>query len=233
MKASFVEKLQVAVITATLVSAGWIVAGAFLLDEQEAEQLERELREAQAQAVEQAQTPTPTPEETIAATKGAPAQDSTQISTPDAAQTSQLMIPVLDVSATDLTDNFSDERGGGSNLHEAIDIMAPAGTSVVAAAAGTIERLFRSDAGGNTIYIRSEDRETIYYYAHLAAYAPSLREGQRIRRGQRIGTVGSSGNASPEAPHLHFAVMRTTSEAEWWEPATALNPYPMLARRRP
>ncbi len=126
---------------------------------------------------------------------------------------------------------FSDERGGGTRLHEALDIDAPAGTGVVAAAPGMLERLFESEVGGKTIYVRSDDRATIFYYAHLDAYAPGLKEGQRIRRGERLGTVGSSGNVDPDAPHLHFAIMRTSPGAQWWEPATALNPYPMLGGR--
>ena len=94
--------------------------------------------------------------------------------------------------------------------------------------AETVERLFQSQAGGNTIYVRSNDRRTIHYYAHLDAYAPGLEEGKRVSRGELLGTVGSSGNASPDAPHLHFAILRTTPDAEWWEPATAINPYPLL-----
>ena len=168
---------------------------------------------------------------TASSAEGTPPRDAVEISEPNRAQTATLMIPVLDVSADELVDTYSDERGGGERLHEAIDIMAPAGTSVVAAAPGTIERLFRSDAGGNTVYVRSNDRETIHYYAHLDEYAPGLREGQRVRRGQRLGTVGTTGNADAEAPHLHFAILRTLPRAEWWEPSTALNPYPLLAGR--
>lgn len=141
------------------------------------------------------------------------------------------MIPVLNVRPADLSDTYSDSRGGGARLHEAIDIMAPKGTSVVAAASGTVEKLFQSDAGGLTIYVRSNDGRTIHYYAHLDEYAKGLKEGQKVRRGQRIGTVGSSGNASPDAPHLHFAILQTTPDAEWWEPANAVNPYPLLTQR--
>ena len=118
---------------------------------------------------------------------------------------------------------------GGERRHEALDIAAPAGTPIIAAAGGRLEKLFRSDDGGNTVYVRSADGRTLYYYAHLQAYAPGLEEGERVDRGQALGTVGSSGNADPAAPHLHFAVMRTTPDAEWWEPATAINPYPLLA----
>ena len=70
------------------------------------------------------------------------------------------------------------------------------------------EALFSQGGGGITAYVRSPDRRWIYYYAHLDAYAPGLREGQRIRRGDPIGTVGSTGNANPAGPHLHFAIHR-------------------------
>ena len=139
-----------------------------------------------------------------------------------------LLIPVAGVSAAELSDTFGDARGG-ERRHEALDIPSPAGTPVIAAAEGKIEKLFRSDDGGNTVYIRSPDGRTLYYYAHLHAYARGLEEGEAVARGQRLGTVGSSGNADPAAPHLHFAVMRTEPGAKWWEPATAINPYPLLA----
>jgi murein DD-endopeptidase MepM/ murein hydrolase activator NlpD len=131
----------------------------------------------------------------------------------------------------DLADTYSDARGEGERLHEAIDIMAPAGTPVLAAGPGTIERLFFSEEGGNTIYVRSSNRQMLHYYAHLQDYAPGLREGQRVNQGQRLGTVGISGNADPATPHLHFAVLRTSSGSEWWEPGSALNPYRLLGGR--
>lgn len=139
-----------------------------------------------------------------------------------------LAIPVLGTTADELVDSFDEDRGG--RRHEAIDIMAPAGTPVVAAGPGTIEKLYRSDAGGNTIYLRSPDRRTIHYYAHLQAYDPRLKEGQAVARGQRLGTVGASGNADPAAPHLHFAVLRTRPAAKWWEPTVAIDPFPLLNR---
>ena len=223
MASSFAEKAQVAAVTATLVSAGWIVVGAFVLDREEAARIDEEISIKQVATSPETASPDGQDEDIT--------RDSGGAFTPLEAETSNLMIPVLGVSARDLTDTFTDKRGEGTRLHEALDIPADAGTSVIAAAPGTVERLFRSNAGGNTIYVRSEDRQTIYYYAHLDEYAPGLNEGQRVRRGQRLGTVGSSGNAEPDAPHLHFEVMRTTPEAEWWEPATSVNPYPLLVRR--
>ncbi|MHA7818160.1 MAG: M23 family metallopeptidase [Erythrobacter sp.] len=148
-----------------------------------------------------------------------------------AASSSQvgIIIPVEGIEADQLTDSFFQPRGGnGERLHEAIDIMATTGTAVVVAAEGTIAKLHNSGPGGNSIYIRSPDRKTIYYYAHLDQYAPGLEEGQRVRAGQRLGTVGSSGNADPAAPHLHFQILETSADANWWEPANAVNPYPVL-----
>ena len=143
----------------------------------------------------------------------------------------RLLIPVVGVRPDQLVDTFSQSREGGARSHNAIDIMAPLGTPVVAAAAGRVERLFVSARGGNTVYVRSPDRTLIYYYAHLVAYAPGLTEGQTVRRGQPLGTVGFSGDASPEAPHLHFEIQQATPEAGWWQGKVQLNPYPLLIRR--
>ena len=227
MNARFTDRLTTIVVTALVVSAGWILFGVWLgFDPRPGGEEEQ----ATAMRVEAEQTPAVT--EPFEKRTGAPAREPVQISRPDSAQTATLMIPVLNVSADELVDNFTDERGVSDRLHEAIDIMAPAGASVVAAAPGTIEKLFRSENGGRTVYVRSDDRETIHYYAHLSEYAPGLQEGQKIRRGQRLGTVGSSGIADPKTPHLHFAILRTTPQAEWWEPATALNPYKLLVEQK-
>lgn len=135
------------------------------------------------------------------------------------------------VQAEQLADTFSQAREQGLRSHDAIDIPAPRGTSVLAAAAGRVEKLFLSKPGGKTIYIRSGDGRRIYYYAHLDQYAPSLSEGQQVSVGQVLGVVGSTGNAAPSVPHLHFAVMQTDPDARWWEPALAINPYPLLRGR--
>lgn len=140
-----------------------------------------------------------------------------------------LAIPVAGVEASELTDTFAQARAGGTRVHDAIDIMAPHGTPVVAAARGTVEKLFYSRGGGGiTAYVRSDDGRWIYYYAHLQEYAPGLREGQRVEQGDLIGTVGSSGNASPEGPHLHFAVHRLAPDDDWHS-GSPVNPYPLLA----
>ena len=102
---------------------------------------------------------------------------------------------------------------------------------VVAATGGRVEKLFLSKDGGNTVYQRSPDGRRIYYYAHLDAYAQGLREGMMLAQGAPVGTVGSTGNADPSAPHLHFAVWMTSPDHKWWEDAVALNPYPLLTGR--
>ena len=137
-----------------------------------------------------------------------------------------LLLPVQGIAASALVDTFSDARSGG-RIHDAIDIMAPEGTPVVAVADGTVEKLFDSKLGGLTLYQFNADRTLAYYYAHLQGYAPGIAERQAIRRGQVIGYVGSTGNANPEAPHLHFAVFQLGPEQRWWE-GTAVNPYPLL-----
>ena len=221
MRLGLLERVLTIIVTATLTSAFWIVFGGTLMERARGVSQVDRTRPAEA-----APSPAPTTRE---GTTAAPALDAGGAPPPPGALNS-LMIPVLGVRPGDLSDTFTDERGGGERLHSALDIMAPEGTTIVATAPGTIERLFFSDAGGKTIYVRSSDGRTIYYYAHLKDYATGLKEGQQIRRGQRLGSVGSTGNASADAPHLHFAILRTTPDAKWWEPATAINPYPLLAR---
>jgi murein DD-endopeptidase MepM/ murein hydrolase activator NlpD len=134
-----------------------------------------------------------------------------------------LVIPVEGVRREQLTRQFADPRGL-SRQHEAIDILAPRHTPVRAVEDGTIARLFLSRAGGTTIYQFDPTSEFCYYYAHLERYADGLQEGQRVHKGQVIGYVGTSGNAPPNTPHLHFAIFRLTAAKRWWE-GTAIDPY--------
>jgi peptidoglycan LD-endopeptidase LytH len=143
-----------------------------------------------------------------------------------------LALPVAGIRPQQLVDTYTQARAGGARVHDAIDIMAPAGTPVLAAAPGTVEKLFFSKGGGGiTAYVRSEDGKWIYYYAHLDEYAPGLNEGDKVRRGQRIGTVGSTGNANPAGPHLHFAIHRM-EQGDDWHQGSPVNPYPLLAGRK-
>jgi murein DD-endopeptidase MepM/ murein hydrolase activator NlpD len=137
-----------------------------------------------------------------------------------------LLVPVQGIRREDLQDTYDDARGQG-RIHDAIDIMAPRNTPVVAVEAGRIAKLFTSDRGGLTIYQFDPTESYAYYYAHLESYAPGLKEGDQVARGQVIGYVGITGNASPEGPHLHFAINRLKPEKKWWE-GDPINPYPVL-----
>jgi peptidoglycan LD-endopeptidase LytH len=140
-----------------------------------------------------------------------------------------LAMPVHGYDAHKLRDNF-DEVRGGVRRHEALDIMAPRGTPVVAVDDGAIAKLFRSVAGGITVYQFDAAEKYAYYYAHLDRYAEGLKEGQAVKRGDVIGYVGSTGNAPEGAPHLHFTIFELGPEKRWWR-GKAVNPYPYLASR--
>lgn len=142
-----------------------------------------------------------------------------------------LMVPVSGVAPGDLTDTFAQARAQGARRHDALDIPSSDGTAVLAAAPGLVERLFWSHDGGHTIYVRSADRRTIYYYAHLSAYARDLREGMMVKGGQFIGTVGHTGNADASAPHLHFAVWVADPARGWSQQGQAVDPYALLTGR--
>ena len=144
-----------------------------------------------------------------------------------------MLLPVEGIAASQLVDTFNASRSGGRS-HNALDIMAPRGSLVVSAADGVVEQLHRSRLGGTTAYVRSTDGNWVYYYAHLESYAPGLEAGQRLRQGDPIGRVGSTGNADPRWPHLHFAMYRMAAGQRWYQ-GTAIDPYPLLAgnaRRR-
>jgi murein DD-endopeptidase MepM/ murein hydrolase activator NlpD len=138
-----------------------------------------------------------------------------------------LMIPVRGIGPRQLRDSYRDARSGG-RVHNAIDIMAPGGAPVVAAADGTIRRLRTGGMGGITIYQVGTDGQTLFYYAHLQRYAAGIREGMPVRRGEVIAYVGDTGNAGTGNYHLHFSVGRLTNPERWWD-SENVNPYPLLA----
>lgn len=140
-----------------------------------------------------------------------------------------LMIPVAGIKPEALVDTFDQGRPG--HRHEAIDIAAPRGTPVHAVDDGKAVKLFTSVPGGLTVYQFDPAGKLAYYYAHLDRYAPGLKEGMPLRRGDVIGYVGSTGNAAPDAPHLHFAVFHLGPLKLWWK-GEAINPYPALRNAR-
>jgi len=138
----------------------------------------------------------------------------------------KLLIPVEGIKLAQLADNFDQPRGTERH-HEALDIMAPQGSKVIAAGDGKVVKLFNSKPGGLTLYQFDPIEKYAYYYAHLDRYADGVREGSVLKRGDLVGYVGVTGNAAKDAPHLHFAVFELTPKKEWWK-GTAVNPYPML-----
>lgn len=216
------DRLRTIAITAILTSVGWLIFGGAVMRDVGGLFVVRETDSTTAASPVNK-----------GAEKKAPPLHQTPVRPTSLQVVGDYVIPVAGVSARQLSDTFTQARGGGTRVHDAIDIMAPLGAPVVAATAGQIERLYTSAQGGLTVYIRSPDRRTITYYAHLDAYTPGLAEKQRVAKGQQIGTVGFTGNADPAAPHLHFAIMQTTPDSDWWEPSVAINPYPILSGKVP
>ena len=172
------------------------------------------------------------------ATSGASATTATDLppNTPQAIATlppssvRNLLLPVKGVKPSELVDTFTQARSAG-RVHDAIDIMAPRGTPVLATNDGHVVKLFTSVRGGLTVYQFDPQDRVIYYYAHLDRYVPDLAEGQALHRGDIIGFVGSTGNASADAPHLHFEIEMLGPKKEWWH-GTSINPYGRFAGQR-
>ena len=146
---------------------------------------------------------------------------------PDPPHSIALAPPFPDLRAADLQDSF--DQGRGNHKHQAIDILRPRGTPVHAVVEGNIAKLFNSRYGGLTVYQFDNTGAYCYYYAHLDRYDPALKEGMLVRAGSVIGYVGSTGDASVNTPHLHFAIFKLGPQKHWWE-GTAINPYPSLLR---
>lgn len=158
----------------------------------------------------------PTPEGTAAAGAATPAT-----------MPGKLLVPVQGIKSAQLTDTFYQPRGE-QRQHEALDIMAPTGTPVMAVADGKVVKLFQSKPGGLTVYQFDPSEQFAYYYAHLDRYADGIAEGMEVKRGTVIGYVGVTGNSDPNAPHLHFAVVALTAEKQWWK-GTPINPFPLMS----
>lgn len=141
-------------------------------------------------------------------------------------QQHKLSWPVQGVEIGNMRNSFSEMRG--DHIHEAVDILAPRDTPVIAVEDGKIAKLFYSVRGGITIYHFDPTETYCYYYAHLDRYAIDIREGQYLKKGQVIGYVGTSGNAPKDTPHLHFAIFKLNSDKKWWQ-GTPIDPYPLLA----
>jgi murein DD-endopeptidase MepM/ murein hydrolase activator NlpD len=151
--------------------------------------------------------------------------------TPDelSALAASLVVPVAGVMPTELHSDFHAPRGGGARRHNALDIPAPRGTPVISATPGRVLRLFNSNAGGLMVYAADATERFILMYGHLDRYAEGMRDGMRLERGQTIGYVGTTGNAPPNVPHLHFAIARTNDLSRWWN-GEPIDPAPLFKR---
>jgi peptidoglycan LD-endopeptidase LytH len=177
-------------------------------------------------------TPPPTPQELASDTlvaASAPNDSNAVRPTPDelAQLASELIIPVVGVEPKELLDTFDEPRG--SRRHNALDIPAPRGTPVISAAAGKVLRLFSSQAGGLMVYASDPTDRFVLMYAHLDRYANGLADGMPLQRGDTIGFVGTTGNAPPNVPHLHFGIARSSNVGRWWT-GMPVDPRPLLRR---
>lgn len=115
---------------------------------------------------------------------------------------------------------FGGERDGGARRHEGIDIFAPRGTPVIAAEAGLVTRVGDTPRGGKNVWVRGDQRS--FYYAHLDSIA--VTPGERVMRGEVLGTVGNTGNAVTTSPHLHFGIYKFAQGA--------VDPLPLVGRKK-
>ena len=142
--------------------------------------------------------------------------------TTGAATRAGLRLPIDGMSVESLKGGFEERRG--ERPHEAVDILAPSETPVHAVENGTVAKLFTSKAGGLTVYQFDPSGRLCYYYAHLSRYADGLADGQPVTQGEVIGYVGTTGNAPPNTPHLHFAVFELNADRHWWQ-GRPMDPY--------
>lgn len=133
-------------------------------------------------------------------------------------KSSDFVFPVPGKSKADIIGKFGEPRGGGRRIHEGVDIAAARGTPVVAFAEGTVTKVKEGGNGGKQVWVECQNRNWTYYYAHL--HSQSVKPGEVVAPGDKLGTVGSTGNAPAHCPHLHFSI---------YEPGMkAIDPLPLL-----
>ena len=191
-------------------------------------QVPQELPPPPAVSADTSLTPPPLPRAEGQA-QVAPAAATTTLGDPSGLKDRVLGLPIAGLKLADIHDTFNQARDAGERLHEAADIMAPKGTPVLAVDNGIVAKLFNSKPGGLTVYQFDPAQKYAYYYAHLDRYAEGLKEGMLLKKGDKVGYVGVTGNSDPNAPHLHFAIFELGPEKRWWE-GKPVNPYPLLVR---
>ena len=116
--------------------------------------------------------------------------------------------------------NGADPYAAGQ--HRGIDVAAPVGTPVAAATAGTVRFAGVAGSSGLTVSVRTADGRFDTSYLHLSR--ADVAEGHRVQRGERLGAVGTSGERSAAAPHLHFGVREAGSRHSYRNPLDLLPP---------
>ncbi len=163
-------------------------------------------------------TPTPTPRLTAAPRvtkqRASRSRAVAEIAPVEQISTDGYVCPVA--GKTHFTDTWGESRSGGRH-HQGTDMMAAYGTPLAAVTAGTVRSAY-SSAGGTSIYLQGDDGVE-YFYAHNSRN--SISNGERVKAGDIIGAVGTSGNAPKSAPHLHF---------ERHPGRSPVNPYPFVRR---
>ncbi len=136
------------------------------------------------------------------------------------------MVPVEGLARVSLRDDYSAKRG--ESIHGALDLLAPRYAAVLATDDFVIGRLATGPVGGIVVYASDAAERFVYYYAHLQRYRKGLAVGDRVAKGSVIGYVGTTGNASPNTPHLHFQVMKRGIGRAWWD-GPSINPLTFFA----
>src|SRR3954464_7376743 len=134
-----------------------------------------------------------------------------------------LMMPVVGISPRDLDDSWHAPRDGGSRLHKGIDIFAHRGAEVVAVTDGIISYIGDQPKGGHCLWLTTENGKS-FYYAHLDHWAAGIYEGMELQSGDRLGYVGTAGNAIPPPPHPPFQISENDE---------SVNPFPILSHAIP
>jgi murein DD-endopeptidase MepM/ murein hydrolase activator NlpD len=136
--------------------------------------------------------------------------------TPD----SRISMPLANVRKQQIADTWGAPRGT-NRTHEGQDIFAAKGTPILSATSGYVYNIGENNLGGQTVSVIGRGGR-VYYYAHLDAYAPNLKEGDWVTTRTVLGYVGTTGNAQGTPPHLHFGIYASNG---------AINPLPLLSDR--
>jgi murein DD-endopeptidase MepM/ murein hydrolase activator NlpD len=115
-----------------------------------------------------------------------------------------LAFPVTPKVKSNIGSFWGAGRDGGARRHEGIDIFAPRGTALVAAANGVVTRVEENKLGGKVVFLTPDNKDYTLYYAHLQKQI--AQPGQRVVVGDTIGLMGNTGNAITTVPHLHFGI---------------------------